>query len=73
MFRQKYNKSLLPIAFTALMVFSGCGKDESDLTDSLIAYISTADHNYGEIYTCAMNGSGAQRISELGAKNLSDS
>lgn len=60
-------------ALIALLLASGCKKDETDLGDSLIAYISTADHNYGEIYTCAMNGSNAKRISDLGAKNLSDS
>lgn len=60
----------------AILLFSGiltgCKKDSVLGSKDLIAYISTADHNYGEIYTCSMNGSGAKRISELGAKNLSD-
>lgn len=57
-----------------IVIICGCKKNETEINhdNHLIAYISTADHNYGEIYTCAMNGSGATRISELGAKNLSD-
>ncbi|MCS6934165.1 MAG: hypothetical protein NZM35_03315 [Chitinophagales bacterium] len=51
---------------------AACKKDKNP-GKVIIVYISTADHNYGEIYTCAMDGTGAKRISELGAKNLSDS
>ncbi len=75
----KFISNLLSIfsVLTSLLLVTACKKKEKEpylpIEKGTIAYISTADHNYGEIYTCAMNGSGAKRISDLGAKNLSDS
>lgn len=56
----------------------GCKKESVDNNNDgshgrLMVYISTEDHRYGEIYVCNGDGSNARRISEVGAKNLSDS
>lgn len=54
------------------VIFNACKTDVIN-SNHLIAYVNLADLNYREIYTSPLNGFGSQRISDLGAKNLSDS
>lgn len=66
-------KFFLAGAVLAFITFIGCKKDPLKGKGKIMAYISTADHQYGEIYICNMDGSDAERISDLGPGDLSDS
>lgn len=67
----KYSHVVIIVLAATLFIYS-CKKENTNLSKNLIAYICTADHNYGEVYLCKGDGSGARRISELGSKTLSD-
>lgn len=66
----------LKFQFLGLMILLiACKKEKTENvipSSGKIVYISTVDHNYGEIYLCNSNGSDNKRISELGSKNLLD-
>lgn len=64
--------ALLVFCLSLVLFIVGCEKENANLKKSLIAYISTADHKYGEVYLCQGDGTNAIRISSLNDKTLLD-
>jgi len=64
--------TLFIFSLALVILTTGCEKENTNLKKSLIVYISTADHQYGEVYLCNGDGSGAKRISSLNDKTLGD-
>ena len=70
-------KPLLPTFLTYFIFYFalsiGCkDKENNPNPNGLIVYTSSADHRYGEIYSCLADGSKNERISNLSDKTLTD-